>query len=35
MYNGGEGAAVAAPVVKQMIEAYFEIKTIDASLGVP
>jgi hypothetical protein len=35
MYNGGEGAAVAAPVVKQMIEAYFEIKTIDASLGAP
>jgi penicillin-binding protein 2 len=35
MYNGGEGASVAGPVVRQMIEAYFEIKTIDASLGAP
>jgi penicillin-binding protein 2 len=35
MYNGGEGAKVAGPVVRQMIEAYFELKTIDASLGTP
>jgi penicillin-binding protein 2 len=33
MYNGGEGASVAGPVVRQMIDAYFELKTIDASLG--
>ncbi len=35
LYNGGEGASVAGPVVRQMIEAYFELKTIDAALGVP
>ncbi|MEN8241801.1 MAG: penicillin-binding transpeptidase domain-containing protein [Chloroflexota bacterium] len=35
MYNGGEGASVAGPVVRQMIEAYFELKTIDAALGAP
>lgn len=35
MYNGGEGAVSAGPVVRQMIEAYFELKTIDASLGAP
>lgn len=35
MYNGGEGASVAGPVVRQMIEAYFELKTIDASLSAP
>ncbi|MEJ2484832.1 MAG: penicillin-binding transpeptidase domain-containing protein [Anaerolineales bacterium] len=33
LYNGGEGASVAGPVVKQMIEAYFELKAIDAALG--
>jgi penicillin-binding protein 2 len=35
LYNGGEGASVAGPVVRQMIEAYFELKTIDAALGAP
>jgi penicillin-binding protein 2 len=35
MYNGGEGASVAGPVVRQMIDAYFELKTIDASMGTP
>lgn len=35
MYNGGEGASVAGPVVRQMIEAYFELKTIDAALDTP
>ena len=33
LYNGGEGASVAGPVVKQMIAAYFELKAIDAALG--
>jgi len=35
LYNGGEGASVAGPVVRQVIEAYFNLKTIDAALGVP
>lgn len=35
MYNGGEGASVAGPVVRQMIEAYFELKTIDTASGTP
>ena len=33
LYNGGEGASVAGPVVKQMIAAYFELKAIDAAVG--
>ena len=28
-YNGGEGASVAGPMVKRVIESYFEIKAID------
>lgn len=28
-YNGGEGASVAAPVVRRVMEAYFELKLID------
>jgi len=35
MYNGGEGASVAGPVVRQMVEAYFELKAIDASQSAP
>jgi YD repeat-containing protein len=35
LYNAGEGASVAGPVVRQVIEAYFELKAIDAALGVP
>lgn len=35
LYNGGEGASVAGPVVRQVIEAYFELKAIDAALGAP
>ncbi len=30
-YNGGEGASVAAPIVRRVLEAYFELKSIDAS----
>jgi penicillin-binding protein 2 len=31
VYNGGEGAVTAGPVVKQILEAYFELKAIDAA----
>ncbi|MFN8414241.1 MAG: penicillin-binding transpeptidase domain-containing protein [Anaerolineales bacterium] len=34
-YNGGEGASVAAPIVKRVIEAYFELKAIDIANGKP
>lgn len=33
-YNGGEGAAVAAPIVADFIKAYFEIKAIDIARGL-
>ncbi len=35
LYNGGEGASVAGPVVRQVLEAYFELKAADAALGIP
>lgn len=35
LYNGGEGASVAGPVLSQMIEAWFELKSVDAESGVP
>lgn len=35
VYNGGEGASVAGPIVRRVLEAYFEIKSIDAALGIP
>jgi penicillin-binding protein 2 len=31
VYNGGEGAVTAGPIVRQIMEAYFELKAIDAS----
>ncbi len=31
VYNGEEGAVTSGPIVKQVIEAYFELKAIDAS----
>jgi penicillin-binding protein 2 len=31
-YNGGEGASVAGPIVARVIEAYFELKSIDINL---
>ena len=30
VYNGGEGASVAAPIARKIMEAYFELKAIDA-----
>ena len=33
-YNGGEGASVAAPIVARVVEAYFELKTIDIAQGL-
>lgn len=31
VYNGGEGAVTAAPVVRQVMEAYFQLKAIDVA----
>jgi penicillin-binding protein 2 len=33
VYNGSEGAVTSGPVVKQILEAYFELKAIDAAQG--
>lgn len=33
VYNGNEGSTVAAPIVRRVLEAYFELKTIDAAAG--
>jgi len=30
VYNGGEGASVAGPIVREVMEAYFELKAIDS-----
>lgn len=35
VYNGGEGASVAGPIVRKTIDAYFEIKAIDAESAAP
>ncbi len=34
VYTGGEGASVAAPIVRRVMDAYFELKAIDAAAGV-
>jgi penicillin-binding protein 2 len=34
VYNGGEGASVAGPIVRRVIEAYFELKTVGAEIGL-
>ncbi len=31
LYNGGEGAVTSGPVVRQVLEAYFRLKAIDAA----
>jgi len=33
-YNAGEGASVAAPIVAKIMQAYFEIKSIDIAQGI-
>jgi penicillin-binding protein 2 len=35
VYNGNEGATVAGPIVRRVIEAYFELQAIDTALGNP
>jgi penicillin-binding protein 2 len=35
VYNGGEGASVAGPIVRQLLEAYFEIKAGDTAAQNP
>ena len=35
VYNGGEGASVAGPIVRILLEAYFELNEIDAGLEIP
>jgi penicillin-binding protein 2 len=33
VYNGGEGASVAGPIVRRVLDAYFELKAVDAAKG--
>jgi penicillin-binding protein 2 len=33
VYNGGEGASVAAPIVEQVMAAYFELEAADVANG--
>lgn len=35
LYNGGEGAVTAAPMVKQVLETYFKLKAIDVAVALP
>jgi len=35
VYNGGEGASVAGPIVWQLLNAYFELKAIDVAQEAP
>jgi penicillin-binding protein 2 len=35
VYNGGEGASVAAPIVRTVMESYFNLKAIDLETGGP
>ena len=32
-YNAGEGASVAAPIVKQVMDGYFQLKALDIAQG--
>ncbi len=34
VYNGGEGSSVAGPIVFQLLDAYFELKSIDNAIQV-
>ncbi|HRN50479.1 MAG TPA: penicillin-binding protein 2 [Anaerolineales bacterium] len=33
VYNGSEGSSVAGPILNRVIQAYFELKAIDAQMG--
>jgi penicillin-binding protein 2 len=33
VYNGGEGSTIAGPIVRWTMDAYFELKEIDAARG--
>jgi penicillin-binding protein 2 len=35
VYNGGEGASTAGPVVRRVLEAYFNLKAVDAEQAAP
>ncbi|MBN1145722.1 MAG: penicillin-binding protein 2 [Anaerolineales bacterium] len=35
VYNGGEGSSVAGPIVRRVMEAYFELKAIDSAAQSP
>jgi penicillin-binding protein 2 len=35
VYNGGEGASVAGPIVFQLLSSYFELKSIDTAAETP
>jgi penicillin-binding protein 2 len=35
VYNGGEGASVSGPIVRQVLQAYFELKDIDRAAQTP
>ena len=35
VYNGGEGSSVAGPIVRRVMEAYFELKAIDSATPAP
>ena len=35
VYAGGEGASVAGPIVRRVLEAYLELKAIDNAVQTP
>ncbi|MFN2198523.1 MAG: hypothetical protein ACK2UW_20555, partial [Anaerolineales bacterium] len=35
VYNGGEGAVIAGPIVRGVLEYYFQLKAIDTAQGTP
>jgi penicillin-binding protein 2 len=35
VYNGGEGSSVAGPIVRRVLEAFFELKTVDNAAQTP
>jgi penicillin-binding protein 2 len=35
VYNGTEGASASAPIVQKVLDAYFELKAVDAAQGKP